>query len=672
MSSVAVYTGGVGQNQLFWEILKTVAQRAPESTLCIVPDQLAKQRLQEWLSEQGISKLRCDCLALPKIEVEAILALDKSDLAEKIAASTKACRQIERDVEHVLRVANSRVNPHMRPILMHMLKQVPSVDVGVWQRKLEDKSVFWIGFNTIADTLKPLIKTLLQAGVAHSFELPWESQHPAYAGATLTKEWLDSLGLPLRELYHSSPLPLPKVYAKQMKSIAEEVVKVSLDVQRYAQKNPQAKLGIYAPESYTDLLNFHLERLGCSVGVWPLTASVFLPADAVWVLGLGTAQPHPLLLTPDALYGPGKEQFRIREGILGAIYQAKEAYISTLSEEIPFEITMLEQLLGSKIPVEATRFEVFDPPSMPRLGLHAADTRAHWQHRFDMQRLSASQFESYQKCPQYYFLKYGLKLPEPEDAQGGVTAAEWGRFIHEVFQKWGLWILNHTVTTHQALTEALINAVDEACLEGDLSLEWQVKIEGFKTNIVSQLVEWQVQNPWQIRLDKIEEKVEFDLDFDDHVLKCTSRLDAIAQKEEGAVIIDYKTSKTLPSKSDLENLRSLQLPFYHMALRHLDPGIPVLGGILIQAAFPDAVSHTVLTVTELGKSVIDTGRKRPHVLTNDYLERFLLHLKRLSTEMREAGFSTEASDATQHLLSSRKIMCERCGYREGCRYEHRF
>lgn len=257
-------------------------------------------------------------------------------------------------------------------------------------------------------------------------------------------------------------------------------------------------------------------------------------------------------------------------------------------------------------------------------------------------KVSFSSIEKYFENPYEYFLKYGLKIAEPERQQLGANNA--GTYVHALLQ--------HSMGDYSSeddaskLAEKGINGIkkdeDRQTQDAEMMLEATAQTKQYKYRLQSTVKRYLNQSlPWLQNANQKPVLEEFDLaNFpekkrtikidDDHSIVFTGRIDRVdlvtLDGISYIVVIDYKTGDTnnkLKNYTDkLDKGLQMQLPGYVWALeKNIDSLKKILGlEESIDLKFGAAVYAGVNDRDEGSKSGKSAYSYFKGIITNDYLD----------------------------------------------------
>lgn len=318
------------------------------------------------------------------------------------------------------------------------------------------------------------------------------------------------------------------------------------------------------------------------------------------------------------------------------------------------------QIASPSLPYSRTVCTFSTPPS--------AFTNLMETHTF-----SASQLDAYQACPTRYFLKYTLKLQPYETTQGDVAAHEWGALVHAIFQDYNTEKKDKGSHQHslERLTQIAHQHFDATKLD---TLQWDVKDTLlFGTDGTDGLLKAYVdiENDLEYSSDPLAVEHPFLLTEPiplKGVIDAVFGINGLPQ----TYVLDYKTGKGIPSATDVRLYRNLQLSVYMLASQILFPDKVVVGASIFQLNSEKHVGkHIVCSTDEARKELFKLGRKRPFIFDDTFYAGLKLHLRALSTAIKQGLFDTIDYEHLGH-MSSRSSTCFSCDYKHQCHYKERF
>ncbi len=212
------------------------------------------------------------------------------------------------------------------------------------------------------------------------------------------------------------------------------------------------------------------------------------------------------------------------------------------------ELPLVERLAAARVLVTPAEWRPRDPAVFAGILERGADTGLVGDQRV----LSASQADSYTKCPRRYAFERRLRI-----GGGGSAYQELGSAIHAALE-----VAEQTAAErgddHATATDAL-SALDsvfepEAFGGGPWASAWRARAR----RILERLYElWPGQGPGVA--------FEEEIDFEFAGVRWIGRIDRVERRDEGLHVVDYKTGTSKLSVSEAAS--SLQLGLYVLGLR---------------------------------------------------------------------------------------------------------
>ncbi len=311
---------------------------------------------------------------------------------------------------------------------------------------------------------------------------------------------------------------------------------------------------------------------------------------------------------------------------------------------------------------------------------------------FSDKQYSVSELENYAKCPYKYFAERILNLEVLEEPEEEVEAIEIGSLLHSILFKFymvvkeqGIIIKNCDEKTFAKVEKILFDIAEEKTSEVFFDSVYtfyeKEKIFGIggskRESILYKFLEEERNdadefNPayFETSFGRIR-KDEFDtelstidpIEVDD--IKFRGKIDRIDFNEltQSINIIDYKLGGKKPTKDELWNGLSLQLPFYLYA-----------AGKLLSSKIGDRVEGELMYIYSLkyrkedfGKKKVSLTTKRKDVdvkaLNEELLESTLNHIRKYVRSITEGKFSLSPHDDRE------KLVCCYCQFKSICRIQ---
>jgi len=288
-------------------------------------------------------------------------------------------------------------------------------------------------------------------------------------------------------------------------------------------------------------------------------------------------------------------------------------------------------------------------------------THAHakkiWEERF-ARPFSVTELEQYQECPHHYFYRFVLNEPGPPPATEDVPPQIWGCFIHEIMAAF----YSQKIQTKAQPTLSDFNALTKKTLKSytQNSYFWKLRqtllLEGDKkVNILAKVYAEETLNP--ISLPPFRTEMPFTIQVPLPEIPASGpiiikgKIDLLLKRGPSMAILDFKTGATLPTLSDIQQHRSLQLPLYCHASEKLIEKSDCQESYLYQIRIDGSVQ-----------------KKRFKKIENqaDALEK---HIQLLATMIQKGEFDHAPYAALQHMHTKRLMKCRSCAYLTICEFE---
>ena len=207
---------------------------------------------------------------------------------------------------------------------------------------------------------------------------------------------------------------------------------------------------------------------------------------------------------------------------------------------------------------------------------------------------SVSQLETYAMCPYRYFAWKILMLEEIQEPTEEVEAIEMGSILHKILYEFYKELRNKKILLNKADKEKLAEAeellfavaeknIEKANFSSPLAFFEREKILGIngnrKNSILYKFLEEEIKSPEGFAPDFLEvnfsskenEEAQSDDAGFNKKIKVRGKIDRIDVDKAGNSlrVIDYKLSGKKPTNEELLNGKSLQLPLYLFAAKHL-------------------------------------------------------------------------------------------------------
>jgi len=179
--------------------------------------------------------------------------------------------------------------------------------------------------------------------------------------------------------------------------------------------------------------------------------------------------------------------------------------------------------------------------------------------------LTASQIECWLKCPQDFYYKYVLRMPEPVS-----PAAGYGTAIHKAIQTIFEGRRTGDIPSLEAITEQVKAALPRAGYATAGTRERAhaqalLSVQRIYDRFTAEALPIEIEKPFSVAIEHLP-------------LKVVGRIDAVYAQEKGIEIRDFKTSSsvTTPEKAKSRATSSQQLTIYALAWQIMHGELPAL------------------------------------------------------------------------------------------------
>jgi ATP-dependent helicase/DNAse subunit B len=296
--------------------------------------------------------------------------------------------------------------------------------------------------------------------------------------------------------------------------------------------------------------------------------------------------------------------------------------------------------------------------------------------------LSVSNLELFNKCPYKFFWERIIKEPgSAKKAQESKAKINWGIFIHKILQEFYSKCTESKISFYDKnnLPEAnkiLANLVSK--IQKDFensSYIFPIKIPQLftpdKKGLFDRLLEYEFSNPSPFIYTNHEKS--FDLQLYHKKTKKTlcikGSIDAIliSNDNQHCTLVDYKTGSAIPTFSDIQLFRSLQLSIYYLALKKLYPKNSSFGSFIYQIKDPRNIEKKLIFSDNKNLESL-LKKRRSSVVNDDYVENLENYLFFLEKQITTGDFSCFLSENQKHIESERNKVCMFCQYITICSY----
>jgi len=199
---------------------------------------------------------------------------------------------------------------------------------------------------------------------------------------------------------------------------------------------------------------------------------------------------------------------------------------------------------------------------------------------------SITELETFAQCPYRYFLSNILNLFEEEEVEEDVTRKEKGLLLHKILQRFFSKLKKEKRNFYSELE------LDKNSLLGELLRIAKEEVDEIKTynpffflveeyflgsekvkSVFEAFIQFESESELKISPHEFEKYLRIDLKLkNDASIKLHGKIDRINfDDKSGALqVVDYKTGSRMPSKKEIEQNHSLQMPLYlKMCEKHL-------------------------------------------------------------------------------------------------------
>lgn len=306
-----------------------------------------------------------------------------------------------------------------------------------------------------------------------------------------------------------------------------------------------------------------------------------------------------------------------------------------------------------RTPIKETRYEITlkDPKAVKKL------TEQLKYHVF-----SPSQLEKFGECPFSYYCEYMLGLEPPEERTPEVQPADRGTLIHAVLEHF---FIKHgkdfmKMNLHPAVSVVVdeVFSSQEAKKIGSKYNEEMVRhLKKRVIRLVTAVLEGERETLSGIKQRPVLFEHKFKGIFTDGVM-ITGKIDRVDADETTFTVIDYKTGRTDPVRSGIENGTEFQMPVYsEMAARELKGKRPA-------AAFLYSTSkkrrHKGIVNKDLKDHVFPKGERARLTVSGEEWDMLMEKAKRHAAEyvkrIRDGCFKLREKDCNKF-----------CEWKDACR-----
>ncbi|MCX8010189.1 MAG: exodeoxyribonuclease V subunit gamma, partial [Ignavibacteria bacterium] len=308
--------------------------------------------------------------------------------------------------------------------------------------------------------------------------------------------------------------------------------------------------------------------------------------------------------------------------------------------------------------------------------IHDENLRKNLESFIVNKSFSATEFETYAKCPFKHFLEFILEIEGEEKIEEDTSALEIGNLIHRILFKFFTELKDERKNFYSLLQNNFDELNTKILGIAKNELEYEKSIDPYfflieelvlgnedSPSILTKFLENEKTKEVKLNPFYFEKKFEEEITLNSNErIKINTKIDRIDYNEidSSIQIIDYKTGSSLPSKRDFEEFISLQIPLYiKLCLDILSNEIKNLK--LMDALFLKIIHKGQEREIET-KSFFDIT-KLNHLQLNEYLAQLTNKIKEMVDNIKLGRF---------HLTRVKNFeyrVCRYCGYKTICRVD---
>jgi len=268
---------------------------------------------------------------------------------------------------------------------------------------------------------------------------------------------------------------------------------------------------------------------------------------------------------------------------------------------------------------------------------------------------SATSLEQFQRCGYLYYLKKELNLISFEETDQNQDHKEWGIFLHRFLELAFKKELIYSKNRIELLTLA------HALWPKNKGIFWKKKYQEFlkpTTGILDQIVHEFCHFPFQMVATEM--PFQLVLDHQGMPVYIEGKIDALLQRHQDYVVMDYKTGSKIPTGTSLSTYHSLQLGLYLFFVQQSQKS--VLGAAFFHIKNAEELGIKMALVTPEGKETLELNKKRPVIADSFFFKHLETHLKTLIKDIQDKKFRFAKETSTCHF----------CAYKTVCHYPERW
>lgn len=295
--------------------------------------------------------------------------------------------------------------------------------------------------------------------------------------------------------------------------------------------------------------------------------------------------------------------------------------------------------------------------------------------------ISASQLDSYLKCPLQFYYAHVLQLSEREELADTLERADIGTLVHLILNEYFRPFLNHPLP-RKFDADRLVQTIDQVfrrTLAGPVTGNFLLMKEQITRHLLEFLEKYQqpvvsrlAENNLPVVISQLEKNIQLNYRVKEHIFRLKGKIDRLEWRGSNLCLLDYKTSASEKyqvikfHRLELENrsswseaIGSLQLPFYQLLAsdefqipaEDIYPALLILGrnSLSLDIEFSPLTAKKGRNQTEssqdlypLGESQITReARKENFFRVKEIIDRLLLEIIDPSRPFTPDGLETD-------------------------------
>jgi ATP-dependent helicase/nuclease subunit B len=376
---------------------------------------------------------------------------------------------------------------------------------------------------------------------------------------------------------------------------------------------------------------------------------------------------------------------------LGKLHPKKQALLK-FSDELKINLEKINNSIRIDSKRQTDPFGNFEYSGI--IGENLPDYLKERLEEISNKKFSATQLETYAKCPYKFFLENVLKIQTVEEPLEELEAFEFGSLIHAILYEFYTSLLKKELIlkkcsegdfkkAEKILFDLAHKKFEELNLSSEHSFYEREKLLGIdgnrKNSLLYKFLEEERNNEdgyipsfFELSFGKIRDSFDKNVVADKKIsagkVKLKGKIDRIDINKANSTlkVLDYKLSGTVPTMEDLKSGLSIQLPLYLFAAKHL-----------LSAHFSEDYHSTGAEIFSLKYSEKDFGRNEVRIkrkVKNESLEsRIQLtdEMIRICIEMinKHVKAISEGRFNLSVLSDKESKVCRFCDFKKICRIQ---